>query len=415
MKCSKCNTENNKNRTFCRECGNKLQQICTKCGFKNLPEDKFCGECGKEIEEKPKVRKSIQSIEGERRQVTSLFTDLSGYTAMSEKLDPEEVKEIMSRIFGETAQIVAKYEGYIDRFIGDEVMVLFGIPKAHEDDPVRAIKSAMEIHELVEEMNPKYEKRIGKSLSMHSGINTGLVVTGGIGVEKGKNEVVGDSINLASRLTSLARGGEILIGEETYRQAEGYFNFETLEPTKVKGKKEPVQAYKIISLKEKPITIHRLSGLRSTLIGRKAELAQLKEVIKQLQERKGAVISIFGDPGTGKSRLIEEIKKTLNLEKIRWVEGRAYAYSQNIPYFPLIDLLSRTWQIEESDSPEKVKEKVESHIQNLLDKEKDIAPYIGNLYGLKYPEIENVDPEFWKSRLFAAVKKILSVLTQRGL
>src|SRR3989304_5262202 len=115
--------------------------------------------------------------QGERKQVTVLFSDLSGYTAMSERLDPEEVREIMTRIFGEVAQIVAKYEGYIDKFMGDAVMVLFGVPKSHEDDPIRAIKVAGEIHKLVEKMSPELEKKIDRPLSMHSGINTGLVVT----------------------------------------------------------------------------------------------------------------------------------------------------------------------------------------------------------------------------------------------
>ena len=355
----------------------------------------------------------MQRVEGERKQVTVLFSDLSGYTAMSEKLDPEEVREIMSTIFGEVAQIVAKYEGYIDKFMGDAVMVLFGVPKSHEDDPVRAIKVVREIHGLVEKMSPELKKKIGRPLSMHSGINTGLVVTSEVNLEKGTEKVLGDTVNLASRLTSLAKGGEIFVGEETYHQAEGYFNFETLEPAKVKGKTEPIQAYKVLSLKEKPISVHRLSGLRAKLIGRKAELSQLKEAAQKLKEGKGTIISIGGDAGTGKSRLTQEFKTTLDLNKIQWREGRSYAYSQNIPYFPLMDLLSRAWQIKEGDPPKKVKEKVESNIAHLLGKN-DVAPYIGSLYGLKYKEIEDVDPEFWKSRLREGVKKILSALTRAG-
>src|SRR3972149_2316447 len=355
----------------------------------------------------------MQRVEGERKQVTVLFSDLSGYTAMSEKLDPEEVREIMSTIFGEVAQIVAKYEGYIDKFMGDAVMVLFGVPKSHEDDPVRAIKVVREIHGLVEKISPEFKTKIGRPLSMHSGINTGLVVTSEVNLEKGTEKVLGDTVNLASRLTSLARGGEIFVGEETYHQAEGYFNFETLEPAKVKGKTEPIQAYKVLSLKEKPISVHRLSGLRAKLIGRKAELSQLKEAAQKLKEGKGTIISIGGDAGTGKSRLTQEFKTTLDLNKIQWREGRSYAYSQNIPYFPLMDLLSRAWQIKEGDPPKKVKEKVESNIAHLLGKN-DVAPYIGSLYGLKYPEIEDVDPEFWKSRLREGVKKILSALTRAG-
>ncbi len=167
----------------------------------------------------------------------------------------------------------------------------------------------------------------------------------------------GDTINLASRLQSLAKTGEILVGQDTYCHAEGHFTFESLEPTMVKGKADPVQVHKVLSQKEKPITIHRLSGLRADLTGRKVELADLREGVENLQEGKGRIFSICGDAGTGKSRLVEEFKATLDLEQVQWIEGHAYAYSQNIPYFPLIDLLNRVLQIEEGDPPEKVNKK----------------------------------------------------------
>lgn len=369
---------------------------------------------GCELEERAETAKAKPTIEGERKQITVLFSDLSGYTAMSEKLDPEEVKEVMSRIFGETAQIVAKYEGYIDKFIGDAVMVLFGYPKIHEDDPIRAIKVAMEIHESVEKTSPELEDRIGRPVSMHTGIDTGLVVTGEIDLERGTERVLGDTINVASRLTGLAKAGEIFVGKDTYHQAEGYFNFETLGSTRVEGKQEPIQAYKVLSAKEKPITVRHPLGLRAELIGRKVEMAQLREAAHKLQGGKGTVISICGEAGTGESRLVEELKATLDLNKIQWREGHCYAYSQNIPYFPLIDLFGRAWQIEEGDSPEKVKEKVESNIERLLGKKEGFAPYIGSLYGLEYSQLKDIDPESWKSRLYDALMAVLSALTQRA-
>ena len=163
---------------------------------------------------------------GESRETggTVLFSDLSGYTAMSERLDPEEVKNIMSRIFGEIAQVVAKYDGSIQKFIGDAVVAFFGVPKAREDDPVRAIRAAKEIHEIIDAMSHQFETRIGKPLSMHTGINTGLVVTGEVTMGKGTLGVTGDAVNVASRLSGLAKPGEILVGEDTYRQAERGFS-----------------------------------------------------------------------------------------------------------------------------------------------------------------------------------------------
>jgi class 3 adenylate cyclase/tetratricopeptide (TPR) repeat protein len=333
---------------------------------------------------------------------------------MCERLDPEEVKEIMSRIFGDIAQVVTKYEGFIEKFIGDAVMALFGVPKAHEDDPVRAIRAAGEINELVVALSPQLEEKIGKPLSMHSGINTGLVVTGEVDLEKGTHGVAGDTINLAARLCSLANPGEIVVGPDTCRQAEGHFTFTALDPTEVKGKAEPVQPYRVESLREEPRKVHRLQGLRADLTGRDPQMAELMEAVKKLRRGEGSVIAISGDAGTGKSRLIEEFKAALDLDEIQWREGHAYAYSQNIPYFPLIDLLNRAFHIEESDSPEKLRQKVELGIEQLLGKEDEIIPYIGNLYAFDYRELEDVDLQLRKSKLLHAIQTVFSALVRRA-
>lgn len=434
MKCPKCQFENPEGMKFCGECGSKLERICPKCNLSNPASFKFCGECGfdlRKAEEASPVDDLDQKLstpeiagheipaapaamEGERKYVTALFSDMSGYTAMSERLDPEEVKEITSRIFAEISKIVDKYDGFIEKFIGDAVMAIFGVPKAHEDDPVRTIKAAIEIHEVVNAINPELKEKIGKPLSMHTGINTGLVVTGEINMEKGTHGVAGDTINVAARLSSLAEADQIVVGPDTYHQAEGYFALETLEPTRVKGKAEPIRIYRVLSPKEQPDTTHRHHGLRADLIGREVESAQLREAAENLREGKGSVFAICGETGIGKTRLVEEFKEALDLNEIQWLDGQAYAYSQNIPYFPLIDLFNRGFQIKEGDAPEKVREKIESGVESLVGKREDVIPYVGSLYSLSYPEIEEVSPEFWKSHLQEAVHTILSGLAQRG-
>jgi len=257
------------------------------------------------------------------------------------------------------------------------------------------------------------EKMVGQPISMHTGVNTGLVVTGKLDMVKGTHGVAGDTINLASRLSSLAKVDEIIVGSDTYRQAEGHFTFETLEPTTVKGKAEPIEVFKVLTPKERPDTIHRLSGLRADLIGRQVEMDRLGQAVEELRKGNGMIFSICGEAGTGKSRLVEEFKTTLEHKEIQWIEGHAYSYSQNIAYFPLMDLLNRVFQIEEGDPSEKVREKVESGIRNLVSEKEDVIPYIGSLYALIYPEIEHVSPEFWKSRLQDASLTILSALAQR--
>ncbi len=415
MKCSECQTDNPEKKKFCYECGARLSLLCPQCGAEIFPRDKFCSECGQKLDEAKEERdKSTAEVEEERKQVTVLFSDVSGYTAMTERFDPEDIKEIMSRIFGEIVQIIYKYEGFIERIIGDAVMAVFGLPRVHEDDPVRAIRAAREIHYLVENMSPDFEEKLGQPLSMHTGINTGLVVTGEVDLKKGTHGITGDTINIASRLENMALAGEILVGLETYRQAEGYFTFVKLEPIVVKGKTAPLQAFKVVREKERPVKVHRLSGMRGDFIGREAALAQLHEAVKQLSNGEGTVLSIYGDAGTGKSRLIEEFRDSLDLSRIRWVLGHAYPYSQSIPYFTLIDLFSSVWQIKESDPPEKVKEKIEINIDQLMGKGGEVTPYLGSLYALDYPEIKSVSPELWKSRLKEAVKVVLSALAENA-
>jgi class 3 adenylate cyclase len=308
MQCPNCQCKNRDEAKFCLKCGTSLGLKCPRCD-KALPsEAAFCDDCGLRLEGAAEPQKAFVGTGGERKHVTVLFSDLTGYTAVSERLDPEEVKEITSGIFKEVSRIIDKYEGFVEKFVGDAVMAIFGVPKAHEDDPVRAIRAAREIHEVVDRISPQVAKKVGQSISMH---------TGEVDMAKGTHGLAGDAINVASRLSSLAKPGEILVGSDTYRQAEGYSQFLDLKTTTLKGKEDPFQVYKAISPKERPVTIHRLSGLRADLIGRKAEMTQLREAVDHLRKGRGRIFSICGDAGTGKSRLVDEFKAALNLEGIQ--------------------------------------------------------------------------------------------------
>jgi class 3 adenylate cyclase len=399
MECPNCQLINREEAVFCLECGAALGIKCPGCEKSLPPRAKFCDACGRDLRQPSKSDPQIREptpiedapppkpIASERKHVTALFSDLSGYTAMSERLDPEEVKEITGKIFDEVSKIISKYEGFVEKFAGDAVMALFGATEAHEDDPVRAIKAAREIHNAVNSLSPQYEERIEQPLVMHSGINTGLVVTGEVNLEKGTHGVAGDTINVAARLSALGIADDILVGPDTFYQSEGYFDFREMEPAAVKGKSKPIRIYKVISQKEQPIKIHRLHGFQADLIGRKVEMNQLADAGRKLREGAGAVFSIYGPAGTGKSRLVKEFKESLNLDEVQWLEGHAYPHSQKIPYFPLIDLLNRSLQIEEGDPPERIKEKIESGISSLVGRDTNFIPYIGSLYSLRYPGI----------------------------
>ena len=424
MKCPNCQFENREEAKFCKDCGNKLELSCPSCDHPYQPGSKFCDECGQRLDEAVEREKTVPETEGERKHITVLFSDLSGYTTMSEELDPEEVKEIMDRIFGEIAQVVTKYEGFIEKFIGDAVMALFGVPKGHEDDPVRAIWAAKEIHDIVETMSPQIEERVGRPLSMHAGINTGLVVTGEVDMEKGTHGVAGDTINLASRLSSLAKAGEILVGPDTYRQAEGYFVFEPLGPTKVKGKAKPVQAYRVVGQKAGRERLRGLAieGISSPLIGRDTEFAALTSCMKGLLEGKGGIVSIIGEAGFGKSRLMAEISdhavKEQNRSFLLWLEGRSLSYGQAISYWPFQEILLKYAGITENDGEGEAWRKLESSVSKLLGEDAgEVLPYLATLLTLEvkgehYAGVKYLDGEAMGRLIFLATRRFFERLAQ---
>ena len=414
MKCPNCLNENNERDRFCRQCGTELTEICPECGTLASLGDKFCSTCGLKLESGGEVAHARPEHDSERKYVTVLFADISGYTAIAQRLDPEEVRDIVRQVFAEVARIISKYGGSIEKYAGDAIMAIFGVPKSHEDDPVRAIKAARQIHNALDIASQGVEEKIGNPLSMHIGINTGLVVTGQIDVRKGMLGVSGDTVNMASRLCGIAAPHDTLVGYGTYIQAEGFFNFEQLQPIKVKGRTGSVVIYRVLSSRELPSKTHRISGLRSILIGRQEEMVLLTEAVERLAHGEGRIFSICGDAGTGKSRLIEEFKSSLDLDSLRWLEGNSYPYTQSIPYYPMIDLLNRAFGIEESDPPEVIKKKAEANIKGLVGDRRDIIPYLGGLLSISYPEAEELSPEDWRNRLRKAGQGILSAIVGRA-
>jgi class 3 adenylate cyclase/tetratricopeptide (TPR) repeat protein len=388
---------------------------CSGCGSPILPSDRFCGECGIQLENNKNAAQKREKIASERKYITVLFADLSGYTTLSERLDPEEVKDLVGYIIGEIAKVVVKYGAHIEKFAGDQVMAVFGVPLAHEDDPVRAVKTASEIHEVMRGLSPQVQETIGQPMTVHIGINTGLAVTGKFDYDKEAHHIAGDTVNVASRLCTLAKAGETLVGQTTYAQAESFFSFGPLELVQVKGKTKPVQVYKLLSSKELPGRTHRLSGHRAALIGRQEEMALLSQAMVRLREGEGSVITICGEAGTGKSRLLEEFQATLDSKGVRWVEGHAYAYTQNISYYPLINLIKRDLAVEKGNTPGQVAAKLEARLEKFGGLKEDVAPYIGRLLSLPYPKVAEMSPEFWKSSLHRAILLTLQAQAKQAL
>ncbi|MBI1880832.1 MAG: hypothetical protein HYR94_21860, partial [Chloroflexi bacterium] len=244
------------------------------------------------------------ALKGERKQVTVMFADISGFTAMSEKLDPEEVRSMINACFERLGAVIDRYGGHIDKFIGDEIMALFGAPVAHENDPERALRAALDMMAALEEFNDEHAGRIPKRLALHFGLNSGLVIAGGIGTRQRQDySVMGDTVNLAARLEDLSEAGEILAGEDTFRLTAPLFEFETRQPVRVKGKEKPVQVYRLLRAKAAPGQIRGIEGLFSPMVGREAEFARVKELLVNFENGRGGVLSIIAEAGLGKSRL----------------------------------------------------------------------------------------------------------------
>jgi class 3 adenylate cyclase/tetratricopeptide (TPR) repeat protein len=304
---------------FCVECGSRFVLQCPRCGAPLEPRFKFCNKCGQDLSkpasapEPPPLAPttaaagrspaSPQASEGDRRQATVLFSDLSGYTAMNERLDPEEVAEVMARVKAEAVRIVEAHGGIVSQFVGDEVLALFGIPTAHTDDPVRAARAARALHEMIRSISPEVEPRLGRSLRLHTGINTGLIVTSLRDDRDGRVGVTGDTINTGARLKALAEDDVILLGPETRKLLADDFETESLQPVALKGKAEQLTPYRLIAERANRGTASQ------PFVGRQAELRQFMGILEGcLESGRGQAVYVRGEVGVGKSRLVDEFR-----------------------------------------------------------------------------------------------------------
>lgn len=384
MQCPECTAINRAGANFCDTCG---------CTLQLLDETLRANTCSPPPSEE-NIFTTDTALHGERKHVTILFSDLTGYTEMSEKLDPEEVKEITTLIFTEVTKIISIHGGQVSKYIGDAVMAVFGATRTHELDPIRAVKAATEIRRLVESYNDIYHFNLGHLLLMHSGINTGLVVTGETRLEKGFYGFVGDTINLASRLCSLANPNEILVGPETFRQTRGYFNFDTLKATKIKGKELPVSTYRVIAPREHPQEIKGVEGVKTGIIGRETELGTLQSTFrKAMADNVTGIVTVVGEAGIGKSRLLNEFKK--------WVEslssdalvlrGRGTPENKNSANGLWKNLFTLRCGIQVRDGTTEVINKFRRNCATILPQEK--ADLVGHFVGFDFsstPAVKNL-------------------------
>jgi class 3 adenylate cyclase len=299
MCCSRCQTENREGRRFCASCGAALARTC-ECGYVNDAADRFCGGCGSLLE--PEGKPALDSpaeTDGDRRPVAIMFCDLVGYTRLSSKLDPEEVRALLEQFFGVIDATVERYGGTIDKHIGDAAMALFGAPRAHGDDALRAVRAALEIQARI----PMKLRVASGPLAVHVALAMGEVVASRVGSERRREyTVIGEAANLAARLLALAGACEILASAEIWQATARFADYEALGGQILKGLDDPVPVF-------------RLKGLLETatqsrpLVGRRAELAPCRGALAAIADgQAGAVIVVRGEPGIGKTRFVEELQ-----------------------------------------------------------------------------------------------------------
>ncbi|MBN1136401.1 MAG: tetratricopeptide repeat protein [Anaerolineae bacterium] len=436
MQCPQCQAENPDQAKFCLECGAKLQAVCPQCGAALPPQAKFCFECGARIEAPaptlppaptpaalpptdaalaealkrliPKeFAERLLATRGkagsERRMVTILFSDVRGSTSMAEKLDPEDVMEIMNGAFEVLIPPVYKHEGTLARLMGDAILAFFGAPLAHEDDPERAIRAALEIVAGAKEYAARLEQeRSISGFNVRVGINTGLVVVGEVGSDlRVEYTAMGDAINLAARMEQSAPVGGILISRDTYLQVRGLFEVQALEPVTVKGKAEPVQVY--VVQRAKPRAFHLatrgVEGIETRMIGREGELKRLQDAFLLAHEDgERQMVTVVGESGVGKTRLLYEFEGWVEQipQPIRYFRGRAGPELQNVPYALLRDLFVLRFDIQDSDPARVVRDKLERGLGEWLGTDGQgqmKAHLIGQLLGFDFsasPHLQGV-------------------------
>ena len=436
------------------KCGTSLANACPQCGTELPAEAQFCFKCGHQLSQtesapaQTRVQQYIPSevltrlesaramgtMQGERRIVTMLFCDVKGSTAAAEQLDPEEWTEIMNGAFEYLITPVYHYEGTLAHMMGDAILAFFGAPIAHEDDPQRAVQAGLEILQSIRPYCEQVKQRWGLDFSVRVGINTGLVVVGEVGTDmRLEYTAMGDAVNVAARMEQTAEPGTIQLTDYTYKLIAPLFEFEDLGGIEVKGKSEPVRAYRVLGKKADPGRLRGIEGLDSPLVGRAREIDTLRAAIADLRQGQGKIISVMGEAGLGKSRLVAELHQELVAQgllladeprpgegrngateaKIGWHEGRSLSYQTSTPYSPFASLLGRMFDLQEDQSDEEKYNIVQTKLADLMqDGAEGIAPFIASLLEIKVTgegaeRVKYLQPPQLRDGVFRAMRTLI--------
>src|SRR5829696_2535466 len=422
--CPSCAAENPDRARFCMSCGAELAPACPSCGAENPPGAKFCMECGTALGDvpgaAPAAAPAAEAPPEERRQATILFADLSGYTAAAERMDPEAVKALVDRTLRRLGEEIERFGGSIDKFIGDNVMGVFGAPTSHEDDPERAVRAGLAMQGAMDGADRESQEKYGVGFSLRVGINSGEVMAGAVG---DRYTVMGDAVNVAARLQAAGRPDSVTVGQSTYRASREAVSYERLEPLTLKGKEEPVPAWEATGVLAEPR--QRAGRAQTPLIGREEEATLLSSLVERV-EREGSphLVTVIGQAGVGKSRLLRDLMSSLAESEdpptIR--RGQCPPYGSGIAYWALAEVLNDEFEIRDTDAPDAAWEKLRFGVTELMRELGDEgagernAALLAIPLGLEPPEElqqHEEDPQRMREALFSAARATVEAIARR--
>jgi class 3 adenylate cyclase/tetratricopeptide (TPR) repeat protein len=380
--CPTCGSENPAGKKFCGDCGNALARVCSSCGSPIEASKKFCGDCGAPVDAAPPAP-AAPTPAAERRLVSVLFADLVGFTSASEDRDAEETRELLTRYFDSTRQIIERYGGTVEKFIGDAVMAVWGAPIAQEDDAERAVRAALD---LVAGVSVLGQELGSPDLSARAGVLTGeAAVT--VGADD-QGMVAGDLVNTASRVQSAAEPGTVLVGEATKRASEAAISYEDTGTHELKGKAEPVQLWRASRVVGSRGGEGRSVGLEAPFVGRDREFRLVKDLFHAAaDDKRASLIAVVGVAGIGKSRLAWELEKYLDglVEDVWWHRGRCLSYGDGVAYWALAEMVRMRARIAEDDPADEALVKLRAAIEEQVSDAEErewVEPRLQHLLGL---------------------------------
>ncbi|SOZ17144.1 ATP-binding protein [Cupriavidus taiwanensis] len=432
--CTICGFQNTLGAAFCEQCGRKLARFCTCCGCELSSIARFCIACGAPVCDPlssgsanptdfapPHLAERIlaehAALEswgtrlGERKTITALFADMTASTALIHDRDPEEAHRLITPVIELMMEAVHHYEGFVAKSLGDGILALFGAPMAHEDHPSRALYAALRMQEAIRRHSDQLRLEQGISLKIRVGVHSGEVVVRPIRKNSltADYDPVGQTVHIASRMEAIAAPSSILVSDATHKLTEGYFVFNALGATQIKGIPEPMPVFELLRVGPLRTRLQVAAHRGFTLfVGRKIEIGRLQEALQRTRSEKGQIVAVVGEAGVGKSRLLHEFKVS-SLDSLLVLETFSVSHGKAFAYLPLIELLKNYFQITAQDDEQMCREKVRSKVLILEHSLVEILPYLLHLLGINEDgsSLADMGASLRRERTFDAIARLL--------